>query len=52
MGNQNQNLQQVSEQIKQTLDRIAQAKDNPQQVQQLVTDAKQKIDQLTQQMAD
>lgn len=40
---------QQTQQLKDALDRIAQAaKNNPDQVQQLVTDAKAKVDQLAQ----
>jgi hypothetical protein len=40
---------QAGQQLKQALDKIAQAKDNPQQIQQMVNDAKAKVDQLVQQ---
>lgn len=40
------NTQAAGQQLKQSLDKIAQAKDNPAQVQQLVNDAKAKVDQL------
>lgn len=43
------NLDQAAQQVKQSLDKITQAKDNPQQIQQAVQEAKQKVDQLIQQ---
>lgn len=43
------NIQQAAEQVKAALDKIAQAKSNPDQVQQLVNDAKAKVDQLVSQ---
>ncbi len=43
------NVQQAAQQVKQALDKIAQAKSNPQQLDQLIQDAKQKVDQLVQQ---
>jgi F0F1-type ATP synthase membrane subunit b/b' len=43
------NLDQAAQQVKQALDKIAQAKDNPQQLQQMINDAKAKVDQLVQQ---
>jgi ABC-type hemin transport system substrate-binding protein len=39
---------QQAQQLKDTLDRIAQAKHNPEQIQQLVTDAKAKVEQFAQ----
>ena len=42
------NVQQLAQQLKAALDRIAAAKDNPQQVQQAVNDAKTKVDQMAQ----
>jgi len=44
-----QNIQDAANQVKAALDKIAQAKDNPQQIQQAVNDAKAKVDQLVQQ---
>jgi len=43
------NLRDAAQQVKQALDKITQAKNNPEQVQQAVNDAKQKLDQLIQQ---
>ncbi len=43
------NLDQAAQQVKQALDKIAQAKDNPQQLQQMINDAKAKVDALVQQ---
>lgn len=40
------NVDNAGQQLKQSLDKIAQAKDNPAQVQQMVNDAKAKVDQL------
>jgi ABC-type hemin transport system substrate-binding protein len=37
-----------AQQIKDALDKIAKAKDHPEQIQQLVNDAKAKVDQLEQ----
>jgi hypothetical protein len=37
-----------AQQIKDALDKIAKAKDDPEQIQQLVNDAKAKVDQLVQ----
>ena len=42
------NIQNLAQQLKAALDKIAAAKDNPQQVQQAVNDAKAKVDQLAQ----
>lgn len=43
------NIRDSAQQVKQSLDKIAQAKSNPEQVQQAVTEAKAKVDQLIQQ---
>jgi hypothetical protein len=40
------NIQDSANQLKAALDRIAQNKNNPDQVQQAVTDAKTKVDEL------
>jgi plasmid stabilization system protein ParE len=37
-----------TQQVKDALDKIAKAKDNPEQIQQLVNEAKTKVDQLAQ----
>jgi plasmid stabilization system protein ParE len=37
-----------TQQLKDALDKIAQAKNNPEQIEQLVNDAKAKVDQLAQ----
>jgi predicted outer membrane protein len=42
-------VQDAGQQVNQALDKIMQAKDNPQQLQQAVNDAKQKVQQLIQQ---
>jgi vacuolar-type H+-ATPase subunit H len=39
-------LKDAAAQLKQTLDRIATIKNNPEQVQQIIAEAKQKVDQL------
>ena len=44
-----QNLRETGNQVKAALDRITQAKNDPAQVQQAVTEAKSKIDQMIQQ---
>ena len=49
MANLQQAAQQTAQQIKDALDKIAQAKSNPEQVQQLVNEAKTKLDQFVQQ---
>jgi uncharacterized protein (UPF0147 family) len=46
---QNQNLQTTIRELKQSLDRIMQVKDNPGQLQQAVQEAQQKLQQLEQQ---
>lgn len=45
----NQQLKSAGEQLKASLDKIAQAKSNPEQMQQAINDAKQKVDQFCQQ---
>jgi predicted transcriptional regulator len=40
------NTQELANQLKAALDRIAQQKDNPDQVQQAVNDAKAKVDEM------
>ena len=45
----NQNLKAAADQVKQSLDKITQAKNDPAQVQAAINEAKQKVDQLCQQ---
>jgi hypothetical protein len=40
-----------AQELKALLDRIAQAKDNPEQIQQMVNEAKSKVDQFVQQQS-
>ena len=42
------NLRATAQAVKQAFDRIQQAKANPQQLEQAITDAKAKVDQLVQ----
>ena len=44
----NQNLKSAGEQVKAALDKIAQAKNDPQAMQAAINDAKSKVDQLCQ----
>jgi hypothetical protein len=43
------NVRDAAQQVKTAIDKIAQAKNNPEQLQQAVNDAKAKVDQLIQQ---
>jgi methyl-accepting chemotaxis protein len=43
------NIQESAQQLKQALDRIMSARENPEEVKKLVEEAKQKIDQFVQQ---
>jgi methyl-accepting chemotaxis protein len=46
------NVQNLAQQLKAALDRIAAVKNNPDQIQQAVNDAKAKVDQLAKEAAD
>jgi hypothetical protein len=43
------NIRDAVQQVKQCFSKIEQAKDNPQELQKAITEAKQKLDQLVQQ---